>query len=125
MSIAFLMMILGFLLGKSTSDRHHSVREHLRQQNEVNRQDDIVKIENALVDFAAFKTPTNVKTFYNENYDDFQEHIKEHFVQCLDTSYQNTTVDSLEEFVKYFVREEYKNFKLCAYNLKDFLSDVH
>lgn len=126
MSIAFLTLILGFLLGKSTSDRHHLIREHNRRQNELilRSPQDIDKIEIALINSAKAKLSTVFEEYYLEQHLTINKQLKENLTQCIDSTTFDTSQEDLEDFLRHLIREEYNSFIKCADNLIKFLQNI-
>lgn len=134
MSIAFLTMILGFLLGKSTSDRHHLIRDHLKRQNEADSiasqcPHDFDKTEAELMSIARTEMGKNFTEIYADQYAAFNNQIAESFTQCLQlrnrTQTHQDVNESFEHFLKSFLDEESRLFYSCFDNLKPVLRKIN
>lgn len=129
MSIAFLTLIAGFLLGKSTSDRYHLMKEHRRQTELLHRppssaDSDIDRIELAFSVVVKAKLTTNFKDYYADQYQLVNSQLKQKFSNCTADTTLNTSLDDLNEFSRHLIREEYNSFIKCADILKTFLHDI-
>lgn len=126
MSIAFLTLIAGFLLGKSTSDRYHLMKEHRRQTELLHRQSiaDIDQIELAISNIVKAKLTTNFKDYYADQYQLVNSQLKQNFSNCIADTTLNTSLDDFNEFSRHLIREEYNSFIKCADILKTFLQDI-
>lgn len=126
MSIAFLTLIIGFLLGKSTSDRHHAIKDNRRQNELAHRssENDIEKVENALILVAKSKLLTNFKEYYDNQPNDVNTKLKQNFTNCMDATSVNIYQANLEDFLSNLIREEFVSFITCADSLKKFLQDL-
>lgn len=125
MSVAFLTLVLGFLFGKSTSDRHHLIRENNRKQNGLLlEKSDIDKIEASLLVAANAKMSTSFNESYSERYQEINTLLQQHWLDCIGMPTFNTTIDELGDFVKQIVRQEYNNFINCSESLNLFLQGI-
>jgi 2-methylisocitrate lyase-like PEP mutase family enzyme len=129
MSIAFLTLILGFLLGKSTSDRYHVIKDHKRQTELLLRLsqggNDIDKIEDALITMVRAKLLTNFKEYYSDHHFEVNNLMKNNFTSCMHTSLNfNTSQEDFEDFTRHLIREEQKSFIKCADNLNHFVQNL-
>jgi hypothetical protein len=132
MSIAFLTLILGFLLGKSTSDRHHLMRDHLKRQNEADSiasrcKTDFDKTEAELMSIARTEMTKNFTDTYSEQYSTINNQIAESFNQCLKNrtqAHQNLN-ESFEHFLRSFIDEESNFFYTCFDGLKPLLRKIN
>lgn len=128
MSIAFLSLIGGFLLGKSTSDRYHLIREHKRQNELLQRaslaDSDIDDIEARLSGIVRAKLSTNFKDYYAEQYLLVNSQLQQNFTGCIADTAFNASRDDLEEFSRHLIRDQYNSFIKCADILKTFLQDI-
>lgn len=126
MSIAFLTLILGFLLGKSTTERHQLIREHNKRllTTTVHRDSDIDNIENALITIVRAKLSTNFNEYYSDHHLMINSEMKQSFTNCIAATSFNTSQDDLEDFTRHLVREEFNSFMMCADNLIKFLQNI-
>lgn len=129
MSIAFLCLILGFLLGKSTSDRHHLLREQKRVSEELSnraKSSELDKIENALISTVRTKLSTNFDDFYSNQSTEVNTQLKQNFTLCITntSSFEIQSQDNLEDFTKQLIREGFNSFIKCANTLRKFLENL-
>lgn len=127
MSIAFLTLILGFLLGKSTSDRFHAMRDQKRQSELLLRtsqsRSDVDKIEDALINIVVAKLSTNFKEFYSDHHSEVNDQMKQNFTNCMNTSF-NTSQEDFEDFSRHLIREEYNSLIKCTKILQVFVQNL-
>lgn len=130
MSIAFLTLILGFLLGKSTSDRFHHFKEHNKRLSDelLHRESpgasEMERIENAFAGIVRAKLLTNFNEYYSDSNQVVNNQIKQNFTSCIASTSFNTSLLDLEEFTKHLIREEYNSFIKCADVLKQFVQNI-
>jgi translation initiation factor 2 alpha subunit (eIF-2alpha) len=134
MSIAFLTLILGFLLGKSTSDRAHLIRDHLKRQNEADSvgsrcEYDFDKTAAELVSMARTEMMKNFKELYSDQHSTINNHIMDSFNQCLQLKNRTHTHQKVHEtfevFLKSFIDEEFTSFRTCIEGLKEVLRKIN
>lgn len=126
LSIGFITLILGFLLGKSTADRHHALKDHKRLQNSRSSLGgtDIEKIEHALLSVASAKLlSTTFNEYYSSNTSTVNNQLKNHFTNCIQSTFLNASQDNLEIFLSHLLNEEYRSFIKCSDDLKTFLQN--
>lgn len=130
LSIGFITLILGFLLGKSTSERHFALKEHTRLQKELLHrsslgENEAEKIENALLSLAKVKlSSTNFKEYYNDQPTIINNQLKQNFTNCISSATFNTSQENLETFLSHLIQEEYNSFLKCSDDLKTFLQNI-
>jgi hypothetical protein len=131
MSIAFITLIFGFLLGKFTSDRNHLIKENYRRMHDTKPpQNEVDKLINSLSEVAKNFNVEQFSKDHNKNYDSEATAINMHkimhnnFTNCLsDVNYEqlSETIEDLDDFLKHMLRNYYENFKKCVTNLRKVL----
>lgn len=134
MSIAFITLIFGFLLGKFTADRNHIIRDNHKRQNEIAHrpavmQSEIDKVINSVIDAAKIKQLTNLKEHYSKETNNDEEGAKrylkffgENFTSCLrEVTYENHIDKNLEDFMSSLLRNYYNVYLKCARELRGVL----
>lgn len=119
LSIAFVTLILGYLLGHSTSDRFHRQKQ-LREQHNQRRFDEILTtIEDELINYTL--NNSKVQSFYNANFTIFESDYRKNFTVCLETTQESLGYVSVDNFIRIFFKEEHDIFLTCARNMINFL----
>lgn len=119
LSIAFITLILGYLLGSSASNRHHRQRTFREQHFQLKHDQVLAAIENELVDYAL--NSSKVQSHFNASFTVFENNFRKNFTSCLETSQEGSGNESVDVFIRTFLREGNDNFLKCAQNMKDFL----
>lgn len=113
MSLAFVALIAGFLLGKSTSDQHH-----LRKTNEMNSELTFSehcfdKLKNAMAKASQEHTSTKLLELYSDNFDVNSQ--LQNFTVCMEST-TNASHYNLEEFLVLVFRK----YEMCRPNYENF-----
>lgn len=132
MSIAFITLIFGFLLGKFTSDRNHLIKENYRRQHDVTYRPQVTisevdKLINNVVDTAREKLTSD--SSFKEQY--FKEEgakkivttLRTNFTSCLSKFTVDVDEEDLEDFLRHILRNSYNLYLTCANNLRNILED--
>lgn len=130
MSIAFITLILGFLLGKFTSDRNHLIKENYKRQQEVNyrpqaTQNEVDLLINSVIDAVREKLSTS-STFKEqllkeEGGKKIAASLGRNFTSCLNEFAFESEEEDLEDFLKHLLRTSYNFYVKCAKELKSIL----
>lgn len=128
LSIAFLMLIVGFLLGKSTSDRHHSLKVHNRHNVSFNgmfKEDErMKKIEQDLKDIAKEKLMAGFKEIYSDQYLLINNQLKDRFQSCINSTNFDTSGEDLEGILVDLITVQHESFIKCIDDLEKFLKNI-
>ncbi|KAG5683622.1 hypothetical protein PVAND_012895 [Polypedilum vanderplanki] len=130
MSIAFIALIFGFLLGKFTSDRNHIIKEKRPTIHKpLVMENEIEKVINTVVRAARIREMTNYKEQHSkeeeENDDDaksFLSFYRTNFTNCLSDVTNDNLDDTLEDFLHNLLTEHYKIYLKCARELENILN---
>lgn len=108
--------MLGFLLGKFVSDRHH----HIRQLNiEQNRNANALQIKSKLSE-PAIKF---VESQHQQTHADQNQKLTREFIGCMqqqDFDYS----ERLDTFVNQFIDQQFKVMNKCLHSLEKFLNQL-
>lgn len=129
MSIAFITLIFGFLLGKFTSDRNHLIKENHRRQNEMTHrtivsQSEVDRVIDSVREAAQFKLTTN---FEDQSVDSDQgaskyfTYLGRNFTTCINHVTYDTSKDDLTDFLDNLLRNHYKIYLKCSRDLQKIL----
>jgi hypothetical protein len=129
MSIAFVTLIFGFLLGKFTSDRNHLIKENYRRQAEITHrpvvmQNEVDKIINSVIEAARRKLSTNFKEQYYKEHEGANQYttmLSHNFTECIGEIKYESEEEDLEDFIKHMLRNYYDLFVKCARDLRKIL----
>lgn len=124
MSIAFVALILGFLLGKFTSDRNHIIKESIRRKSELSHRTVVPQNEvDRMIDFvnegAQFKLTTNFKDQLDSEQvaKKYTNNLRSNFSTCICQNNFDASTDDLAEFLSNLLRYHYKNYLKCTKDL--------
>lgn len=117
MSIAFITLIFGFLLGKFTSDRNHIIKENYKRQHDTHKtviaQNEVDKLINSVIDAAKTNYKDHTEGTKNAKY------FERNFTNCLidDNSHDHLDED-FDDFLSHFLRHYYDMYLKCANDLR-------
>lgn len=131
MSIAFITLIFGFLLGKFTSDRNYIIKEKHKHQQEVtsrpsqSSQNDMDKLISSVIDAAREKltTNSNFKEEYlkGEGAKKIVSSLGNNFTTCLSEFRFDSEEEDLEDFLRHLLKKYYDSFENCVKELRTIL----
>lgn len=119
------MLILGYFLGKSASDRHHEIRI-LRKQNEHyyrSYDEELDVIEDELVEYVL--NSSKIQNYYNTSFSNFENNFKENFTSCFLKTQESLENEGIENFIRKFVKGRPTNFLECKKNMNAFLKSFN
>lgn len=127
MSIAFITLIFGFLLGKFTSDRNHFIKEsNYKRQQEVTHRPQITQNEvdiliSSVINAAQEKLSTNSfkeQYFKEDGAKNFVSSLGGNFTTCLNEFSFDHNEEDLEDFLKHLLENSYKLYVKCVKELR-------
>jgi hypothetical protein len=126
MSIAFIALIFGFLLGKFTSDRNHILKSKgpTTHRPITIVEHEIDKVIASVIDAArARQTATNSKDqYFREGEDALQlPFFRTNFTRCLSEVPDEQQDESLEDSLNNILRNHYNMYLKCARDLRSML----
>lgn len=128
MSIAFITLIFGFLLGKFTSDRNHIIKENLKRQQELSHktvvaQSEVDRLIDSVIEAAQFKLTTNFKEQYLSEHgaSKYHNYLEQNFTSCINGVSRDTSQDDLADFLNNLLRNYYKIYIKCSKELRNIL----
>lgn len=132
MSVAFIALILGFLLGKFTSDRNQLIKENYKRQHDVTYRPQVTlsevdKLINSVIETAREKlsTDSNFKEqyFMEEGAKKIVTTLRTNFTGCLSEFSIDLEEEDLEDFLRHILKNSYNLFLKCANELKVILEN--
>ena len=131
MSVAFLTLIVGFLLGKFTSDRNQMIKENFKRQHDVTHKPQMIisevdKLINSVIETARDKLTTessNLKEQYlqEDGPKKITEMLRHNFTTCLGEFSVDNEEDDLEDFLRHILRNSYDLYLDCTRELRKIL----
>lgn len=132
MSVAFITLIFGFLLGKFTSDRNHLIKENYKRQHDVTYRPQVTlsevdKLINNVLDSAREKLSTDSsfkeQYFNEEGAKKIVSTLRNNFTNCLSEFTIDVEEEDLEDFLRHILRNSYNLFLKCANDLRIILEN--
>jgi hypothetical protein len=129
MSVAFITLIFGFLLGKFTSDRNHLIKENYKRQHEVTYRpqtiNEVDKLISSVIDAAREKlsggSDFKEQYFKEEGAKRVVSALGKNFTTCLTEFSFDVEEEDLEDFLKHILRNYYNLYLKCANDLRTIL----
>lgn len=125
MSVAFITLIFGFLLGKFTSDRNQLIKENFKRQHDVTHRPQVItevdKLINNVLDTAREKlsSDNSFKEQYlkDEGAKQIVSTLRNNFTNCLSEFTVDSDKEDLEDFLRHILRNSYNLYLKCANGL--------
>jgi hypothetical protein len=129
MSVAFITLIFGFLLGKFTSDRNHLIKENYKRQHEVTDRpqtvNEVDKLISSVIDAARERMSTSSEFkeqyFKDEGAKKVVSALGKNFTTCFKEFLIDDDEEDLEDFLKHILRNYYNLYLKCANELRSIL----
>lgn len=127
MSIAFIALIFGFLLGKFTSDRNHIIKENQRRLDTVHRtivtQSEVDRMIDSVAEAAQFKLTTNFKEQYasEQGANSYHSYLGQNFTSCINQVTYDISNHDLVDFLNNLLKNYYKIYLKCSRDLRNIL----
>lgn len=132
MSVAFIALIFGFLLGKFTSDRNHLIKENYKRQHDVTHRpqmtfSEVDKLINSVIETAREKLSTDIsfkeQYFKDEGAKKIVTTLRSNFTSCLKEFSADSEEEDLEDFLRQILRSSYNLYLKCVNELRIILEN--
>lgn len=132
MSVAFIALIFGFLLGKFTSDRNHLIKENFKRQHDVTYRPQVTlsevdKLINSVLESAREKLSTDSsfkeQYFKDEGAKKIVSTLRSNFTSCFNEITTEPEDEDLEDFLRHILRNSYNLYLKCANDLRIILEN--
>jgi hypothetical protein len=132
MSVAFITLIFGFLLGKFTSDRNQLIKENYKRQHDVTYRPQVTvsevdKLIKNVLEAAREKLSTD-NSFKEQYFKDggakkILSTLRSNFTSCLSEFAIDFEEEDLEDFLRHILRNSYNLYLKCANDLRNTLEN--